>query len=76
MLNVICCMIYVICYMFCVNKLNTAKPTTYNNIPANILVEYSDVCSEPIHMLYNDSILNGTFPNPMKLADITPSQEK
>ena len=54
----------------CINKLNTAKPTTYNNILAKILVEYSDVCSELIHMLYIDSIQNGTFPNAMKLADI------
>ena len=60
----------------CINKLNTAKPTTYNNIPAKSLVEYSDVCSELIHMLYIDSIQNGTFPNVMKLTDITPSQKK
>ena len=61
--------------MKCINKLNTAKPTTYNNIPAQILVEYSDVCSELIHMLYIDSIQNGTFPNAMKLADNTQAQE-
>ena len=60
----------------CINKLNTAKPTTYNNIPAKILIEYSDVCSELIHMFYIDSIQNGTFPNAMKLADITPSHKK
>ena len=41
-----------------IHNLNTTKPTTYNNIPAKILVEFSDVCSEPIQTLYNKSILN------------------
>ena len=36
-----------------INNLNITKPTTYNNIPANILVEYCDVCAHPIHKLYN-----------------------
>ena len=57
-------------------KLNTTKPTTYNNIPAKIIVEHSDVCSNHIHKLYNNYIPNGTFPDPMKLADITPSHKK
>ena len=42
---------------------NTAKPTTYNNIPAKILVEYCDIYAYPIHRLYNHSTLNGTFPD-------------
>ena len=60
----------------CIKNLNTAKPTTYNNIPAKILVEFSDICSEPIHKLYNNAILQGIFPHAMKLADITPSHKK
>ena len=59
-----------------INNLNTTKPTTYNNIPAKILVEFSDVCSEPIQTLYNKSILEGNFPDALKLADITPSHKK
>ena len=31
-----------------INNLNITKPTTYNNIPAKILVEYCDVCAHPI----------------------------
>ena len=35
-----------------------------------------DICSEPIHMLYNEAIVSGTFPHVLKLADITPSHKK
>ena len=59
-----------------INHLNTTKPTTYNNIPAKFLVEYCDICAHPIHTLYNNSIMEGTFPDAMKLADITPSHKK
>ena len=55
-----------------INMLNTTKPTIYNNIPAKILVEYSDVYYDHIHKLYNHSIVKSTFPDAMKLADITP----
>ena len=60
----------------CINQLNTNKPTTYNNIPAKIIKEFSNVCSNTINELYNNSILQGSFPDAMKLADITPSHKK
>ena len=60
----------------CINQLNVNKPTTFNNIPAKILKEFSDVCSDPIHNLYNKSLQEGHFPDAMKLADITPSHKK
>ena len=59
-----------------VHTLNVSKPTTYKNIPAKILVENSDICSGYITNIYNNSILTGSFPNAMKLADITPSHKK
>ena len=59
-----------------IDNLNTKKPTTYNNIPAKILVEFSDICHEPIQKLYNNAILKGFFPDALKLADITPSHKK
>ena len=59
-----------------INSINISKPTTYKNIPAKILVEYSDVCATYIQMLYNNSVLIGNFPDAMKLADITPSHKK
>ena len=59
-----------------ISKLNAKNPTTYNTIPANILIDYMDICSEPIHMLYNEAIVCGTFPHALKLDDITPSHKK
>ena len=59
-----------------INSLNISKTTTYKNIPSKILVEYSDICAEYIHILYNNSIHVGNFPDTMKLADITPSHKK
>ena len=47
----------------CIQKLNVKKHITYNNTPAKISMEYMDICSEPIHMLYNKAIVNGTFPS-------------
>ena len=60
----------------CIENLNTKKPTTYNNIPSKILVEFSDICCKPIHKLYNSAILKGKFPDALKMADITPSHKK
>ena len=60
----------------CIKNLNTTKPTTHGNIPAKILVEHSDLCSEHIHKLYCDSVQTGIFPNSMKYADITPSHKE
>ena len=59
----------------CINQLNISKPTTFNNIPAKILKEFSDVCSNQVNRLYNTCILEGNFPDAMKLADITPSHK-
>ena len=59
-----------------IKSLNISKPTTYKNIPAKILVKYSDICAEYIQILYNNSVIVGNFPDAMKLADITPSQKK
>ena len=60
----------------CINQLNNNKPTTFNNIPVKILKEFSDVCSGPIHKLYNNCVQQGSFPDSMKLADVTPSHKK
>ena len=51
----------------CITNLNTTKPTTHVNIPAKILVEHSDLCSEHIHKLYCDSVQTGIFPDSMKM---------
>ena len=59
-----------------INGLNVKKPTTFKNIPAKVIKQYSDLCSKPLHILYNDSICKSTFPDPMKQADITPCHKK
>ena len=59
-----------------IQKLNTNKPTTFNNIPAKILIENSDICSPYLSKIYNESILNSNFPGPLKKADITPAYKK
>ena len=59
-----------------INKLNINKPTTFNNIPAKILVENSEICSPFISKIYNDSIFSSNFPGPLKNADITPVHKK
>ena len=56
--------------------LNTKKPTTFNNIPAKVIVETSDICSSFISKIYNDSIFNCNFPQLLKMADITPVYKK
>ena len=56
--------------------LNTKKPTTFNNIPAKMIVETLDVCSPVISNIYNDSIFNCNFPLSLKMADITPVYKK
>ena len=52
------------------------KPTTLNNIPAKILVQYKDICSKYIYKFYNNCIRESVFPDPMKMADITLAHKK
>ena len=59
-----------------INKINTKKPTTFNNIPAKILVENSDIISPILNRINNDGKLKSQFPNQLKLADITPIHKK
>ena len=44
-----------------INNLNTNKPTTFNNIPAKLIVETNDICSPFICRIFNDSIINLHF---------------
>ena len=46
------------------------------NIPAKILVEDCDIISPFITEIFNESKSKADFPNPMKLADITPAHKK
>ena len=57
-------------------NLNLNKPTTLNNIPAKILVQYKDICSKLVLKFYNNCIRESVFPDPMKRADMTPAHKK
>ena len=59
-----------------ISQLNTKKHTTFNNIPAKVLVENSDTCAPFISEILNDSISQEIFPNSLKVADITPGHKK
>ena len=59
-----------------IRNLNKNKPTTFNNIPAKILIESRDICSPFISDIFNESIVNSNFPSSLKMADITPAHKK
>ena len=52
-------------------KLNSKKSSTLNNIPTKILKSNKDICSSTLHMIFNESLNNSSFPDELKLADIT-----
>ena len=57
-------------------SLNKKKPSTFNNIPAKILVENSDIISPFITKIYNISKFKSEFPPTLKLAQILPQHIK
>ena len=59
-----------------IDALDKRKPTTYNNIPTRVLVENKDIVSPIITEMYNVSSGNSSFPNALKLADVTPVHKK
>ena len=59
-----------------INNLNLNKPTTFNNIPAKIIAEHKNVCSQYILKFFNICIVESEFPSQMKQADITPIHKK
>ena len=59
-----------------IQNLNAKKAIPQNNIPIKHLKESSDVICEVLRNIINKEILNGTFPEELKLADITPIHKK
>ena len=57
-------------------RLDIKKPTTYKNIPTKLLVETSDVILRFLTKINNDAKLYSNFPNPLKLAGITPTHKR
>ena len=54
-----------------IEGLNPKKATTFGNIPARVLKNSSDICSESVQLIFNSCIQNGAFPDLLKLADVT-----
>ena len=57
-------------------SLDIRKPTTFNNIPAKILVHCHNMCSSHLRHIFNKSVINRTFPTALKMADISPAHKK
>ena len=57
-------------------SLDISKPTTFNNIPAKILVQSCDICSTHLTDIFNSSMINRIFPSALKMADISPVHKK
>ena len=46
-----------------IEGLNPKKATTFGNIPARVLKNSSDICSESLQLIFNNCIQNGVFPD-------------
>ena len=52
-------------------RLDPKKATTVKNIPAKVLKNSSEICSESLQLIVTDCVQNGLFPDLLKLADVT-----
>ena len=59
-----------------IKNLDKKKASTFKGIPSKILAENYDIISPFVTKIYNDSNRNLNFPDPLKLADITPTYKK
>ena len=56
--------------------MDAKKSTTDKNIPIKHLKETSDICCDILTEIINNEIKNNTFPDELKLADITPIHKR
>ena len=57
--------------------LNNKENGTFGNIPEKRLKEMSDICAPPFNDIWNKEIITQkSFPNNLKLADVTPCVQK
>ncbi len=59
-----------------INNLNSSKATSFKNIPIKVFKENADLYINIITKLVNNSIQTCTFPDELKMADITPVFKK
>ena len=58
------------------NDIDVSKATSTRSIPTKILKQNLDLYLDIITTIFNNSIIEGVFPNELKLADVTPAHKK
>ena len=59
-----------------ISNLKTRKAVSSNDIPTKILKDFEDLFATFIYNGYNKSLLDGTFPEGLKTAQVTPVNKK
>ena len=57
-------------------SLDNSKAYPKDTIPPNIIKQNIDIFAQKLHMDFNFCIKSATFPNNMKLGDVTPAHKK
>ena len=54
-----------------ISELNPSKATTFKSIPPKLLKSESEIVSEPLQIIFNNSVEHSSFPDELKLADVS-----
>ena len=54
-----------------IDALNSSKSTTFKSIPPKLLKSQSDLVSVPLQVVFNNSVEQSSFPDELKLADVS-----
>ena len=54
-----------------ISELNPSKATTFKSIPPKLLKSESEIVSEPLQIIFNNSVEHSSFPHELKLADVS-----
>ena len=57
-------------------RLDTRKPTSFNNIPVKILKMNQDIRAPSLCIIFNQAVCEGTYPDTLKKADLTPCHKQ
>ena len=55
---------------------NPSKSTTFKSIPTKLLKSQSDLVSVPLQIVFNNLVEQSSFPDELKLADVSPVFKK
>ena len=55
-----------------ISDMNVSKSTGPNSIPTNLLKQFTDELIEPLVIIINKSLKEGTFPDILKFASVCP----